>query len=70
LIWQWTPRKLNKEADLLTRHALHAIRSNTENYLAAVQTIDPDNPLKLTKKERIDRSLLDLRVYRPLGLLA
>jgi ribonuclease HI len=70
LRWTWTPRKNNKDADLLTRHALRQIRSDKIKYTAAISTIDPDNPLKLKKKERSYLSLLDLRIFQPAGIPA
>ena len=63
LQWDWTPRKANRAADELTRHALNRIfyvEQNMKLALAAIQT--HDGRAKNTKPLR---HILDLRVYQP-----
>lgn len=70
LSWFWTPRKQNREADFLTRHALRQIRQDTASYSAVVHDIDPDNQRGAKKQGKTFLSLLDLRVFQPSGLPA
>ncbi len=66
LIWTWTPRRKNHEADLLTRHAMRQIVANPAQYRAALHAVeDPSLP---KRKHKHLLSLLDLRIYQPVGL--
>ena len=64
--WTWTPRRKNHDADLLTRRAMRQIAANPTQYRAAISAVeDPSVP---RRKYTYLFSLLDLRVYQPLGL--
>jgi ribonuclease HI len=66
LTWTWTPRRKNHEADLLTRRAMRQICANPAQYRAALRAVeDPSIPPRQYKHLF---SLLDLRIYQPLGL--
>jgi ribonuclease HI len=58
LKWNWAPRNENKAADLLSRRALHNIRTNRNEYQDAMQAIQNNHP-------RAARfiPLTDLRIY-------
>lgn len=70
IIWIWTPRRENKEADSLTRHAMRQVRLDPLQYQRAVQALDPRNPKRSSTSQFMP--LLDLRIYQPddLGRLA
>ncbi len=61
LIWCWTPRKNNHQADQLTRRAMRQLRQDRNTYQAAVIALSPKN--EETKSKRF-MQLMDLRVYR------
>jgi ribonuclease HI len=65
--WIWTPRKHNRTADALSRHAMfHLLRSPTF-YRSALQMIAIE-----ARKKRLARdflSLVDLRIYQPKGMI-
>jgi len=66
LSWTWTPRRKNHEADLLTRRAMRQIVANPAQFRAALRAVeDPSIP---PNRYRHLFSLLDLRIYQPLGL--
>jgi ribonuclease HI len=63
LTWVWTPRKQNREADLLTRHAMRQVRSDPKNLEEGLRAVDPRH-----NRGRISNrlhSLVDLRVFLP-----
>ncbi len=62
LIWTWTPRRKNHEADLLTRRAMRQIAANPAQYRAAMRAVEEP------RKQTYLFSLLDLRIFQPLGL--
>jgi ribonuclease HI len=66
LSWTWTPRRMNQEADLLTRRAMRQIAANPTQYRAAIRAVE-DPSIPRCKHGRL-LSLLDLRIYQPLGL--
>ena len=61
LFWQWTPRRENRAADLLTRVAMRQARLDRGSYQQAVEAIDPQNA-----QNGKFLTLLDLRVYYPI----
>jgi ribonuclease HI len=65
LIWTWTPRRKNHDADLLTRRAMKQIRANPDQYRAAIEAVEKTPP---PRSEKSLFSLLDLRVIQPVGL--
>ncbi|MGE5223460.1 MAG: ribonuclease HI family protein [Omnitrophica WOR_2 bacterium] len=58
--WTWTPRKNNREADELSRHAFRQVCANKSEYESAVQAIKPK------KNHRRESFLLlsGLRIYQ------
>ena len=64
--WRWMPRRKNHDADLLTRRAMKQIRANPQRYQAAIRKGDPAS-LPHNKRKQLF-SLLDLRIFQPLGL--
>lgn len=65
-VWLWMPRQKNHDADLLTRRAMKQIRANPQQYQAMIQKVDP---AALPRKKRKHLfSLLDLRIFQPVGL--
>lgn len=66
LVWTWTPRRKNHEADLLTRRAMRQIYTNPDQYRAAIRAVEDPSVPKSKHKQLL--SLLDLRVYQPVGL--
>lgn len=44
--WEWIPRKENKAADLLTRHALREVTSNEKAFTAAWERLLRDHACK------------------------
>lgn len=66
LTWTWTPRSKNHDADLLTRRAMRQICASPSQFRAALRAVeDPSIPPTMYKHLF---SLLDLRIYQPLGL--
>ncbi len=66
LTWTWTPRRKNHEADQLTRRAMRQICASPTQFRAALRAVeDPSIPPNRYKHLF---SLLDLRIYQPLGL--
>jgi ribonuclease HI len=63
LRWKWTPRKLNREADQLTRRAMRQISYDLKNYQAAVEAIAPEKSNGRPKGRFLP--LMDLRVFQP-----
>lgn len=61
--WFWTPRRNNKDADLLTRHALRQIYSNKASYRTAMHVFDGRQLSHSTGRKFLH--LCDLRVYLP-----
>ena len=59
--WTWEPRRYNRQADTLTRHALRQIRTDQAKYLAVLQSINPVNGR--SRRTRKFFTLLDLRIY-------
>jgi ribonuclease HI len=65
--WTWKPRRYNRQADILTRHALRQIRTDQAKYLAVIKSINPVNGR--SRRTRKFYSLLDLRIYHsPQGI--
>ena len=64
--WRWMPRRNNHDADLLTRRAMKQIRANPQQYQAAIRKVDPASLPRSKRKQLF--SLLDLRIFQPLGL--
>jgi ribonuclease HI len=65
LQWIWTPRRHNRNADALSRHAMSHLLRSPSYYKYAIQAVIQDS-----KKNRIRRgflSLVDLRIYQPGG---
>ncbi len=65
LTWCWTPRQFNRDADKLTRRAMSQIRSDWNEYQAAVEAITPGIPGKAPNHKML--SLVDFRVYHLKG---
>ena len=63
LLWKWTPRKQNREADQLTRRAMRQIHIDLKHYLAAIEAIKPENREGHRKNRFLP--LMDLRVFQP-----
>lgn len=64
--WFWTPRRYNRTADALSRHAmLHLLRSPAF-YRSAIQAIVAETHKKRRKPGFL--SLVDLRIYQPKGV--
>lgn len=61
--WLWTPRRQNKEADQLTRHAMRQMRIDPNHYEAVVRAIDPRQSNGRQSNKLV--TLVDLRVYHP-----
>lgn len=59
LIWCWTPRKNNHQADQLTRRAMRQLRQDQNTYQAAVIALSPESQ---SHSKRFIQ-LMDLRVY-------
>jgi hypothetical protein len=64
LDWRWQPRKLNYQADSLTRRAMRQVRLDDKSFQAAIKVIDPHS--KNHSRSGKFLSLLDLRVYLPM----
>ena len=65
LQWIWTPRRHNRNADALSRHAMSHLLRSPSYYKYAIQAVIQDS-----KKKRVRRgflSLVDLRIYQPGG---
>lgn len=62
--WVWLPRRLNKSADALTRHAMKRINFAEGEYWAAIEAIHPNN----SPTARL-LPLVDLRVYQPSSMV-
>lgn len=63
LRWHWTPRKENREADELTRHALNKIFYIGSNLKTALEVVS----LPAAKGSKLSslQHIIDLRVYQP-----
>jgi ribonuclease HI len=61
IIWTWTPRRNNRDADQLTRRAMRQVRIDEQHFQAAVRAIDPRFGDGKTNKKFL--SVMDLRVY-------
>jgi ribonuclease HI len=61
LDWVWMPRRDNKQADLLSRRAMHQVHLDRSSYYAALQSLIPQ--IKSGRPSRKFLSLMDLRVY-------
>jgi ribonuclease HI len=61
--WVWKPRRHNKDADWLTRHALRQIFSDIKGYQEVIKKFD----YRVAKRSHNNKflHLLDLRVYFP-----
>ncbi len=59
LTWIWQPRKYNRQADALTRHALQQVYSDLDYYASVL------NKLSLRKSQSGFLPILNLRVYQP-----
>ncbi len=64
LEWEWTPRRHNREADALTRRALHQIQAHPDSYQDALEEI----LLGHAPQRRFAAPVLDLRIYQPQSL--
>ncbi len=58
--WRWTPRKNNREADELSRHAFRQVYINKSEYESAIQAI---KPAKNQRREGL-LPLSGLRIYQ------
>jgi ribonuclease HI len=63
IVWIWRPRRENKTADWLTRHAMRQILADSEQYQAALKALDRTH--SGTHANNKFHRLVDLRVYRP-----
>jgi ribonuclease HI len=59
LTWIWQPRKYNRQADALTRHALQQVYSDGEYYESVLQKLGQQ------KGQSGFLPILNLRVYQP-----
>jgi ribonuclease HI len=62
LKWEWTPRRLNHQADQLTRKAMRQVRRDDRSFWATIQAIEL-NDESITASRRF-LPILDLRVYQ------
>lgn len=60
LYWQWIPRRYNREADYLTKHAMRKIYSARQTFSDAIK-----NPSVASILDGKVASVIDLRVYQP-----
>ena len=58
LNWQWVPRRYNREADHLTKHAMKKMRSTCQTFREAINT-----PSVASILDGKLASVIDLRVY-------
>jgi ribonuclease HI len=65
LTWTWKPRRQNRFADALTRHALQHMRSNPRSSQAAFESLHPGGRSASTHLEQT----MDLRIYQPTAAL-
>jgi ribonuclease HI len=56
LRWAWTPRRFNRQADELTRHAMRQIRRDPNSYQAVLQSLGKPASSKIF-------NLIDLRIF-------
>lgn len=61
LVWEWTPRKNNHAADLLTRKAMQQIRMDRSQYHGAAQEASVLEGVPHSSRRFLP--ILDLRVY-------
>lgn len=61
--WRWMPRRYNKDADFLTRHAMRQIYSDQNSYQAVIQAFDGGAASQINRRKFLH--LCDLRVYLP-----
>jgi ribonuclease HI len=62
LLWQWSPRRENRAADILSRRALQQIHMNLEAYQGAVEAIERQKSSQKTADHFL--TVLDLRVFQ------
>jgi ribonuclease HI len=60
LVWSWTPRRMNREADLLTRRAIRQVHLDPLRYQAAIEALQPGGK----GQQSALFSLVDLRLYQ------
>jgi ribonuclease HI len=60
LKWRWTPRRINRAADWLSRRALKQFYSDKSSYFATLQEINHEMGGAFTKKLH---PVIDIRIY-------
>jgi ribonuclease HI len=64
--WVWTPRRQNRRADELSRHALSHLLRSPSYYTSAIETITRDASRRRNHGSFL--SLVDLRIYQSNGI--
>lgn len=68
LTWRWMPRQFNRAADRLTRRAMDQLRSDPQEFQAALEAIQPRGARRAASRGMLP--VLDFRVYQPAGLVS
>lgn len=63
LKWRWTPRRINRAADWLSRRALKQFYSDKASYSSILHEINHDRGRGSTKKLH---PVIDIRIYHPI----